>query len=135
MFIPHEAIYYDLLVNKIGSLTGDTESIIQRSAGKYHVIIVSPTSFLAYLQTVLQGLKAMQIQETAKEILQRVGLLQKHLISYEVYHNKLGSQLSTTVNTYNLSSQEFKKIDKDVVKMTSEASGIETLQIDKPKTD
>ncbi|OGY47558.1 MAG: hypothetical protein A3J62_02670, partial [Candidatus Buchananbacteria bacterium RIFCSPHIGHO2_02_FULL_38_8] len=122
MFIPHEAIYYDLLVNKIGSLTGDTESIIQRSAGKYHVIIVSPTSFLAYLQTVLQGLKAMQIQETAKEILQRVGLLQKHLISYEVYHNKLGSQLSTTVNTYNLSSQEFKKIDKDVVKMTSEAS-------------
>src|SRR3989344_2619597 len=56
MFIPHEAIYYDLLVNKIGAIqTEDTENLIQRAASKYKVIIVSPTSFLAYLQTVLQG--------------------------------------------------------------------------------
>src|SRR3989344_5846503 len=78
MFIPHEAIYYDLLINKIGAVTAspggpdrpreDTENLIQRAAGKYKVIIVSPTSFLAYLQTVLQGLKAMQIEETTKDI-------------------------------------------------------------------
>lgn len=67
MFIPHEAIYYDLIVNKIGSITEDTENLIQRAASKYKVIIVSPTSFLAYLQTVLQGLKAMQIEESAKD--------------------------------------------------------------------
>jgi DNA anti-recombination protein RmuC len=46
MFIPHEAIYYDLLVNKIGALQDDTENLIHRAASKYHVIIVSPTSFL-----------------------------------------------------------------------------------------
>jgi DNA recombination protein RmuC len=73
MFIPHEAIYYDLLINKIGAITEDTDNLIQRAANKYKVIIVSPTSFLAYLQTVLQGLKAMQIEETAKDIIQRVG--------------------------------------------------------------
>src|SRR3989338_4448154 len=67
MFIPHEAIYYDLLVNKIGALKDDTENLVQRAASKYKVIIVSPTSFLAYLQTVLQGLKALQIEETAKD--------------------------------------------------------------------
>src|SRR3989344_3441716 len=44
MFIPHEAIYYDLLINKIGAVTEDTENLIQRAAGKYKVIIVSPTS-------------------------------------------------------------------------------------------
>ena len=44
-----EAIYYDLLINKIGAVTEDTENLIQRAAGKYKVIIVSPTSFLAYL--------------------------------------------------------------------------------------
>ena len=69
MFIPHEAIYYDLLINKIGAVTEDTENLIQRAAGKYKVIIVSPNFFLAYLQAVLQGLKAMQIEETAKKIL------------------------------------------------------------------
>src|ERR1019366_8729920 len=63
MFIPHEAIYYDLLINKIGAMKGEeNENLIQRAASKYHVIIVSPTSFLAYLQTVLQGLKALQIE-------------------------------------------------------------------------
>ena len=81
MFIPHEAIYYDLLINKIGALTEDTENLIQRAAGKYKVIIVSPTSFLAYLQTVLQGLKAMQIEETAKDIIKNVENLSRHIIS------------------------------------------------------
>ena len=83
MFIPHEAIYYDLLINKIGLVTEDTENLIQRAASKYKVIIVSPTSFLAYLQTVLQGLKAMQIEESAKDIVKRVGELGNHLRSYE----------------------------------------------------
>ncbi|MDD5626385.1 MAG: DNA recombination protein RmuC, partial [Patescibacteria group bacterium] len=117
MFIPHEAIYYDLLINKIGSITGDTESIIQRAAGKYHVIIVSPTSFLAYLQTVLQGLKALKIEESIKEIIKNVGDVGKHLLSYEEYMKKLGNNLGTTVGMYNSAYKEFKKIDKDITKI------------------
>ena len=135
MFIPHEAIYYDLLVNKIGAVTGDTESIIQRAAGKYHVIIVSPTSFLAYLQTVMQGLRAMQIQEQTKEILKNVDRLSKHLNAYADYHLKLGNHLGTTVSMYNLSASEFKKIDKDVVRLVGGEEKLDTLSIDKPKFD
>ncbi len=88
MFIPHEAIYYDLLINKIGAVQDDTENLIHRAASKYHVIIVSPTSFLAYLQTVLQGLKALQIEESVKGIIKNIGELQKHLKTYEEYHSK-----------------------------------------------
>lgn len=132
MFIPHEAIYYDLLINKIGALKEDTENLIQRAAGKYKVIIVSPTSFLAYLQTVLQGLKAMQIEETTKDIIKRVGEISTHLKKYEDYHNKLGSSLSTVVSHFNNSSKEFKKIDKDVVRITGESNGFEPSLIDKP---
>ncbi len=135
MFIPHEAIYYDLLINKIGALTEDTENLIQRAAGKYKVIIVSPTSFLAYLQTVLQGLKAMQIEETTKDIIKRVGEIGVHMKKYEEYHNKLGASLGTVVNHYNASSKEFKKIDKDVVRITGESNGFEPALIDKPDTD
>ena len=133
MFIPHEAIYYDLLVNRVGAIADDTENLIQRAAGKYRVIIVSPTSFLAYLQTVLQGLKAMQIEESAKQIKVNVERLQKHLKTYEEYHTKLGSALGTAVNHYNNSSSEFKKVDKDVLKITGESLAGELKQLDKPE--
>lgn len=134
MFIPHEAIYYDLLINKIGAITEDTDNLIQRAANKYKVIIISPTSFLAYLQTVLQGLKALQIEETAKDIVQRVGELGKHLKAYEDYHTKLGNNLATVVNQYNFSSKELKKVDKDVMRITGTSAGIvDTLVLDKPE--
>lgn len=127
MFIPHEAIYYDLIINKIGS-----ENLIQTAAHKYKVIIVSPTSFLAYLQTVLQGLKALQIEETAKDIVKRVEELGKHLKAYEEYHIKLGNSLSTTVNHYNATGKSFKMIDKDVLRITGASNALETVAIDKP---
>jgi len=135
MFIPHEAIYYDLLINKIGAVTEDTENLIQRAASKYKVIIVSPTSFLAYLQTVLQGLKALQIEESAKDIIKRVGELGTHLRTYEEAHTKLGNALATTVNHFNKSNHEFRKIDKDVMRITGDAISIEALTLDKPQDD
>jgi DNA recombination protein RmuC len=133
MFIPHEAIYYDLLVNKIGASIEETDNLIQRAASKYKVIIVSPTSFLAYLQTVLQGLKAMVIEETAKDIVKHVGQLGTHLKKYEEYHAKLGTSLSTVVNHYNNSGKELKKVDKDVLRITGETPGIEVAMIEKPE--
>lgn len=135
MFIPHEAIYYDLLTNKVGALREETENLIQRAASKFKVIIVSPTSFLAYLQTVLQGLKAMQIEETAKNIIKRVDELGKHLKSYEEYHGKLGNALGTTINHFNASNKELRKIDKDVMRITGSAIEIETLELPKPERD
>ncbi len=135
MFIPHEAIYYDLLINKVGAMSEETENLIQRAASKYKVIIVSPTSFLAYLQTVLQALKALQIEESAKDIIKRVGELATHMKSYEEYHAKLGTSLGTVVNHFNKSSAEFKKIDKDVVRITGDAVGINTLLVDKPQEE
>jgi DNA recombination protein RmuC len=133
MFIPHEAIYYDLLVNKIGAINEESENLVQRAAGKYRVIIVSPTSFLAYLQTVLQGLKAMQIEESAKEIEKRVEDLGRHIASYDSYMAKLGGHLGTTVNTYNIAYKELGKIDKDVMRITGKKKEIEALEIDRPK--
>lgn len=135
MFIPHEAIYYDLLINKVGAITEETENLIQRAASKYRVIIVSPTSFLAYLQTVLQGLRAFQIEESAKEIKKRVEELGKHLLAYETYFKKMGKSLETTVNIYNSAGKEFKKIDKDILKITGEPLNVSPQELDKPEID
>jgi len=134
MFIPHESIYYDLLVGKVGLLS--EENLIQRAAGKYHVIIVSPTSFLAYLQTVLQGLKALQIEEQAKELRVAVEKMLKHFQSYGEYHGKLGSALGTVVNHYNAGGKAFGLLQKDVKRITDGATfEFEPKLIEKPSDE
>ena len=135
MFIPAEGIYYDLLVNKVGAAGVSSRDLIDYAFKEKHVIIVSPTSFFAYLQTVLQGLRAMQIEESAKEIRKNIEVLAKHLISYDGYMQKLGASMGTTVNQYNLAYKEFKKIDKDVVKIVESESKIEPLVIEKPSVE
>lgn len=135
MFIPAEAVYYDLLVNKIGSVNTKARDLIQYAAGEKKVMIVSPTTFLAYLQTVLQGLKALQIEESAKIIRKRVEELGRHLSSYENYMKKLGLHLGTTVNAYNSAYKELGKIDKDVLRISGEAMEIEPKLLDQPDTE
>ncbi len=135
MFIPSEAIYYDLLVNSVGNVKVNTRDLIEYAFRDKKVIIVSPTSFLAYLQTVLQGLKAMQIEEKAQEIRKNIEKLQRHIGSYDEFMKKLGNSMSTTVNHYNNAYAEFKKIDKDVTKITDSKSKIKTLKIDRPQNN
>lgn len=131
MFIPSEAVYYDLLINKIGAVTDDTNNLIYY-AGKKKVVIVSPTSFLAYLQTVLQGLKNQKISEQAREIIKQVERLGKHMGAYENYMDKVGNHLNTTVSSYNKAKKEFAKVDKDVVKITGKES---TIKLSEEETE
>ncbi|OIP56694.1 DNA recombination protein RmuC [Candidatus Kuenenbacteria bacterium CG_4_9_14_3_um_filter_39_14] len=134
MFIPAEGIYYDLLINEVGAIKVDTGGLIDYAFKEKKVIIVSPTTFAAYLQTVLQGLRALQIEESAKEIRQRVEELGKHIVNYDTYMQKLGNNLGTTVNAYNTAYKELNKIDKDVVKITAGEKKIEVLSIEKPRS-
>lgn len=133
MFIPSEAIYYDLLINKVGTGQVNTRDLIEYAFQEKKVIIVSPTSFLAYLQTVLQGLRAFKIEESAKEIRINVEKLGKHLTAYEEYMRKLGGGLGTTVNQFNTAYKELGKIDKDVAKITDGERMIEPLVLEKPQ--
>lgn len=128
MFIPSESIYYDLLVNRVGA-----SDLIEYAFREKKVIIVSPVSFLAYLQTVWQGLKAMQIEEKAQEIKKNIEKLGKHINKYDDFLQKLGNSMSATVNHYNNAYREFKKIDKDIIKITGHDSHVELLQVSKPK--
>ena len=132
MFIPHEAIYYDLLVAQVGGMKVNTRDLIEYAFKERKVILVSPTSFLAFLQTVLQGLNALKIEKETKEIIKNVQNLGKHLKSYDDYHTKLGSSLATVVNHYNASNKELQKIDKDILKITDSSPGISQIAIQKP---
>lgn len=132
MYIPAEAIYYDLLINEIGSVKVNTRNLIDYAYNEKKVIIVSPTTFAAYLQSVLYGFKAFKIEETAKDIAKNVESLSRHLKAYEDYYNKLGNTLSTTVNHFNAGRKELGKIDKDVTRITGDSPELETGSIERP---
>lgn len=134
MYIPAEGIYYDLLINEVGSVKANTRNLIDYAYHEKKVIIVSPTTFAAYLQSVLYGFKAFKIEETAKDIAKNVEKLSRHISAYEESYKKLGATLSTTVNHYNAGYKELGKIDKDVLHITGEASGIEVELLEKPET-
>jgi DNA recombination protein RmuC len=135
MFIPSEGIYYDLLVNQVGSVRSSSRDLLEYAFRDKKVIIVSPTSFLAYLQTVLQGLRALQIEEQAKEIRKRVEELGRHLGSYNEYYVKLGNALATTVNHYNAGGKELHKIDKDVLRVTGASPELELMAVERPEKE
>lgn len=135
MFVPSEAVYYDLLINKVGTLQTNARDLIEYAFQEKRVIIVSPTTLMAYLQTILQGLRSLQIEEQAKEIRVRVGQLGQHIAAYDQYVLKLGNSLGATVNHYNTAYRELKKIDKDVVRIAESTPSIEPLLIDRPQME
>jgi DNA recombination protein RmuC len=135
MYIPAEAIYYDLLVNEVGSIKVNTRNLIDYAYNEKKVIIISPTTFMAYLQSVLYGFKAFKIEESAKEIIKKVEDLGKHLNAYSSAHIKLGSALNTVTNHYNVSNNELKKIDKDVLKIAGSSPELKLLEVEKPKIE
>lgn len=135
MFIPAEAIYYDLLVNEVGAVKVNTRSLIDYAFNERKVIIVSPTTFAAYLQTVLQGLRALKIEESAMVIRQNVQKLEKHIRAYESFMKKLGASLSTSVNHYNTAYKELGKVEKDVIKITEGEKSMEPMHLERPQLD
>ncbi len=135
MFIPAEGIYYDLLINEVGAVKINTRNLIDYAYNDRKVIIVSPTTFAAYLQSVLFGFKAFKFEESAKEIKKNVEKLQIHLNAYASYYQKVGNAIGTVVNHYNASSKEFKKIDKDLYRITGETGNHEPELLDRPNTE
>ena len=143
MFIPSEGIYYDLLTSRLGVGSNDeskvgavnSKNFLEYAFRDKKVIVVSPTTLHAYLQTVMQGLKALRIEKKAGEIGKRVEDLKKHIEKYATTHEKLGNTISTVVNHYNSSSKSLKQISNDTVKITGSGDKIDMDMIDKPKTN
>ena len=133
MFIPADGLYQDLLNNKVGSLKINQRDLVSYAYQK-KVMIVSPMSLFPMLQVTSKALNNMKVEESIQEIQMNIEILGNHLKSYLTYHEKLCNSLGTVVNHYNVSSKEFKKIDKDITKLTSNRAsiGIESESLERP---
>lgn len=135
MFIPSEAIYYDLLANKVGASGVSGRDLMQYAAVEKRVTIVGPSTLSAMLQIVSQGLKSLEIQKDTEIIRKNVEQLGKHLRNVDGYFGRLGNSLRATVGHFNSAHKELGKVDKDVVKIAGGNEQIEPLLIDKPQAD
>jgi DNA recombination protein RmuC len=134
MFIPSEAIYYDLLANKVGLGAVSGRNLIQY-AGEKKVTIVGPSTLSAMLQTIMQGLRSIEIHKDTEKIRKNIEQLSKHLVAHNAYMLKLGNALGTTVTHYNATYKELGKIDRDIVKIAETEAAVEPLLLDKPSLD
>ncbi len=135
MFIPSEAIYYDLLSNKVGVSGLSKRSLMQYAAVDKKVTIVGPSTLSAMLQVISQGLRSIEIQKDTEKIRKNIEQLSKHLLAHNGYMQKLGASLGTTVNHYNSTYKELGKIDKDVIKIAETEQTVEPQLLERPNLE
>jgi DNA recombination protein RmuC len=135
MFIPSEAIYYDLLANKVGLGGVSGRNLMQYAATDKKVAIVGPSTLSAMLQTIVQGLRSMEIHKDTEKIRKNIEQLSKHLLAHNGYMQKLGSSLGTTVGHFNTTYKELGKIDRDIVKIADTESTVEPMLLDRPTSN
>lgn len=135
MFIPSEAIYYDLLANKVGSTGVNGRDLMQYAAVDKRVTIVGPSTLSAMLQIISQGLSSLEIQKDTEIIRNNVEQLGKHMQGFATYIEKVGTSLGATVGHFNNAQKQLTYVDKDVVKIAGGKSTIELTPVDRPNIE
>lgn len=135
MFIPSEAIYYDLLANKVGVGGVNGRDLMHYAAVDKRVTVVGPSTLSAMLQIVSQGLNSLEIQKDTELIRNNVEQLGKHLRNVDGYFARLGTSLGATVGHFNNAHKELGKVDKDVIKIAGGNNQVEPLLLDKPQAE
>src|SRR5947208_834693 len=85
MYLPSEAIYYELACGKTGAL-------LEYAHGK-RVVPVSPTTLDAYLRVIMLGLKGLQIEQHAQEVMAYCAQLQKDFGKFKDDFELVGTHL------------------------------------------
>ena len=94
MYIPAENVYYETI------LKDDSEDGLFPFALEKRVIPVSPNSFYAYLQVIIHGLKGLQIEERAREIMDYLSRLKGDEDKFRQEFDILGTHLQNARKKY-----------------------------------
>ena len=110
MYVPVEAVYYELACGKTGAL-------LQYAHDK-RVFPVSPTTFVAYLQVIVLGLRGMQIEQHANEVMSYVAELQKDFGRFKEDFALVGTHLSRAQSKFVDADKRLDKFDAKLERAT-----------------
>jgi DNA recombination protein RmuC len=97
MYIPAESVYYEAVVRDAGT---DGEQGVLEYALARKVVPVSPHTFYAYLLVVLHGLRGLEVEARAREILDGLGALRQQFDAFWTAHDKVGTHLANAARQY-----------------------------------
>jgi DNA recombination protein RmuC len=92
MYLPSEAIYYELACGKTGALL--------TYAHDKRVLPVSPTTLTAYLQVIVLGLKGLQIEQHAQEVMAYCAQLQTDFGKFKDDFELVGTHVGRAQNKF-----------------------------------
>ena len=90
MYLPSEAIYYELACGKTGALL--------TYAHDKRILPVSPTTLTAYLQVIVLGLKGLQIEQHAQEVMAYCAQLQTDFGKFKEDFELVGTHVGRAQN-------------------------------------
>ena len=103
MYIPSESIYYEIITNKAIS---EGDGGVAKFAADRRVFPVSPQMLYVYLQTVLMGLRGLQVEENARLIIDRLAALRKAYSSIQSSYETASKQLDHSRNNFEAIKRE-----------------------------
>ena len=103
MYIPIEGIYYETMIHDQAGV--NLWEVCQHNK----VIPTSPNSFLAYLQTVLIGLRGLKIEQQAMEIMRHLGQLRHDFGQFAEDFSTVGTHLTNAKNRFDASARRLDK--------------------------
>ena len=122
MYIPAENVYYEIVTRDIAS--GENFSIMNHALKK-RVIPVSPNTFYAYLNTILLGLRGMQVEKRAKEIFAELAGLRKVCETLGENFGVLGKHIRNSQGSYEVVEKGISKINDKLERLSSAAGPVE----------
>src|SRR5712664_2832559 len=126
MFVPSESVYYELLQ------TSDNKGQpLDAYCRDQHVIAVSPNTLYAHLHVIALGLRGMQMEENAKQLLASLSGMEKQLEKFADKFSTLGTHLKNAQQSYSESDKLFEKAHNTLETMLG--AGVPELPFENPQ--
>jgi DNA recombination protein RmuC len=120
MYVPAENIYYETVIKN--EMYGDTNTIYDYCVGK-RVFAVSPNTFYPSLQVIALGFKGMEVEKSAKTIIQNLARLQGELLKFVDDYETVGKHLNNAKNKYDDSTRKLDVFDAKLKQASGNLTG------------
>jgi DNA recombination protein RmuC len=117
MYVPVEAVYYELACGKTGALL--------QYAHEKRVFPVSPTTFTAYLQVIVLGMRGMQIEQHAHEVMGYVADLQHDFDKFADDFELIGTHLGRAQSKFTDADKRLNKLATKLERATEDFDEVE----------
>ena len=102
MYLPSESVYYELVCGKTGELL--------KYAHAKRVFPVSPTTFTSQLQVIALGLKGLQIERHAEEVMAYVAQLAKDFERFRTDFDVVGKHIGNAQTKYGEADRRLERL-------------------------